>query len=155
MNSFTRKTALASAVALAFGLSGLALADSHTDSFVVSATVVASCHVDGTQNIDFPAFDAFTGDSGTGDLTIRCTNDSGYSIQLAYTGQMAAGAESLGYSLFQDAGHETAWDADLNAKSATGNGDGQIHTVYADVPADSTAKAGAYSETVNVTVVLD
>jgi spore coat protein U-like protein len=155
MKTNIRKTFLATAASFAFGISGAAMADSHTGTFDVSATVVASCHVDSTQNIDFPAFDAFTGDSGTGDLEIRCTNGSGYSIELAYSGNMSDNGNTLAYGLYQDAGHTTPWDDDASTMSDTGTGAAESHTVHANVPADATAAVGQYSETVNVTVVLD
>lgn len=154
MKIITRNTALASAIALSFGFSSLAVAD--TGNFDVSATVVASCHVDSAQNINFPAFDAFEGDSGTGDLDIRCTNGSGFSISLDYEGAMLrdGGTETLGYGLYSDIGHASLWN-EVQTVSDTGTGSAATFTVFADVPADATAMVGTYMEQVNVTVTLD
>lgn len=154
MKIINRKTALASAVALAFGLSTAALANPVTDTFDVTATVAESCTIESTQDVAFPTFDPFTGGSASGDLEVMCTNGTGYDIALVSTGFLDHATEvgQLGYGLFQDSGHSSAWGNDENQVSDTGNGTAQLHTVYVDIPADAEVPVGVYSETVTVSV---
>lgn len=156
--------------ALFIALSAVAFAGQiqaqETDTFDVSATVVAACSI-AAGNLAFGNYNPVTGAAvpATSSIDVTCTNASPYSIGLsAGNGDgatvsnrlmtVAAGTATLAYGLFIDAAFEENWGTDLaDRKLGTGTGASQVHTVYGQVNAgQSSAIAGVYSDTVTASV---
>jgi spore coat protein U-like protein len=156
MTSIFRKTALASALALALGLSSFAMADS--DTFNVTATVDGVCSLTAGNDLAFGDYNPVTALAVTGTTTVAvtCSNGlTGTEVGLAYTGNMAFEANNLTYGLFQDSGHTTSWGntVEIDRQAVTADGTQQTMTVYGQIDANqTTAPIGNYSETVTATV---
>jgi spore coat protein U-like protein len=155
---------------MALGAIGLALAPARanaatdTDTMSVTATVIASCNV-AAEDLALGNYDPVAAAPLAGATTIDvvCTNGTDYSIALdeglgsgasIATRKMTSGASTLNYSLYQDASHTDLWgETDgLDTVDDTGTGAIQTFDVYGLIPAAQTAAAGAYSDTINVTV---
>ncbi|MBL8550612.1 MAG: spore coat U domain-containing protein [Hyphomonadaceae bacterium] len=156
--------------ALAIGCAAQALFVAHawaataTDSFDVTATVVASCIVSAV-DLPFGAYDPTSAtplDQAT-TVAVTCTNGTGYTVGLdkgegtgasiASRRMQDAGANQLVYSLYKDAGRSSLWgDSGGQTVSGTGTGAQQTLDVYGRVPIHQAAIAGAYEDTVIVTV---
>ncbi|MDX1668345.1 MAG: spore coat U domain-containing protein [Limnobacter sp.] len=130
-----------------------------TGTIAVSATVVATCVV-GSGAI---AFGNYAGSelSGSTTLAITCTNGTGYSVLIdagssggdTTTRLMAGpGTDKLQYKVWQDASHTVNWNDTDSVVAGTGNGLVQTINVYATVPSSQTIEAGAYTDTLTVTV---
>lgn len=158
------------------GKSGLALlamaalapasawAGTDTASMAVSATVVASCDVSANA-MAFGSYDPVSStplDSST-TLSVICTNGTGYEVSMnAGSGsgatiaarRMTGSSATLNYSLYRDSNRTNVWGATTGSNVVTGTGSGaaQSLNVYGRVPVNQTAPAGAYSDTVTVTV---
>ncbi|APX94756.1 hypothetical protein BWR19_18550 [Halomonas sp. 1513] len=164
-----RKLALISAVALAAGGSAVVQAQQSTD-LDVSATVVASCTI-GTTALAFGDYDPIdpVALEGTGNVSVTCTQDAPVAITLgqganpggtssdaAPERQLTDATNFLTYSLFSDAGRTTEWTNDATGSVATtGTGAAEDHTVFGRIDgAQSSAPAGAYTDTVVATVTF-
>lgn len=135
-----------------------------TDTFQVTATVVSSCAVDAT-DLSFGSYDPVSStplDAST-IIEVRCTNGTGYVVALnAGVGsgasiasrRMTNGGSILTYSLYQDASRTVLWGDSTGVDTVAGSGNGsvQILTVYGRAPAQQAAVAGAFSDTITVTV---
>jgi len=123
----------------------------------------ANCTVSGT-NIQFGSFTGTTIDM-SGTLTVKCPSGAAYQVGInAGTGSGATetnrlmtgpGGALLGYGLFSDAGHTSNWGNTSGTGWVTGTGTNhnQTITVYAQLPSNEYAPAGAYTDaTVTVTV---
>jgi spore coat protein U-like protein len=101
----------------------------------------------------------------TGAISVTCTNGSTWSAGAsigAGTGatfasrKMSAGSNLLNYTLYTDTGRTTVWGDGSTGNSlisGTGTGTAQAVTVYGRIAAGQTsAPAGAYGDTVSVTV---
>jgi spore coat protein U-like protein len=133
-----------------------------TTSFTVTATVAATCIV-AASNL---AFGSVTGVQATANsvVTVTCTNGTGYNIGLSAGSATGAtvsnrsmtgpGAATLKYGLFQDAAFGTNWGntAGTDTVTGVGTGIGQPITVFGKVPTGQFPTAGAYSDTITVTV---
>jgi spore coat protein U-like protein len=143
-----------------------ALAETTSANLGVTATVTANCTVS-TNPVAFGNVNTLAGTNvdATGDVTVRCTNGTGWSAAAnagsgtgatLATRRMTAGANTLDYALYTDAARTSIW-GDGSASSATvtntGTGAGQTFTIYGRVPSGQAAvRAGSYSDTVSVTV---
>lgn len=168
---FTRSTVAAALVMAFVAVSGTAIAAT-TDTMTVSANVVASCSIAVTGDLDFGNYDpqSATDATGTGTVATTCTagtpsvnialdqglNPTGASTNLAPERQMDNAGTKLAYFLYQDSGSTTVWGDDpANIYTATGTATGGADsvTVYGVLTAlQTTAIAGAYSDTVTATV---
>ena len=135
-------------------LSAVAGAQTATTQFQVTADVANACLVTAT-NLAFGVYDPFsaTPKDGTSAINVTCTNGAAYGVSIngGATGRSMAGplGSTLTYSLFGDNARTTAF----NLAAQTGSGAVIAHTVYGRIPAGQTsARAGNYAETVNVTV---
>lgn len=159
------RTVLGAAVA-ACCCASLAQANPVTDTFDVTATVVAACIVDAS-DLSFGNYNPVAGSAvdATSTISVTCTNGSGYSIGLSAGGSTDEGAramahasdpgETLAYGLFRNAGLTENWGGlDLDDRvTGTGTGSSQQHTVYGRVFASqSTALVGSYSDTITASV---
>ncbi|MGE3141999.1 MAG: spore coat U domain-containing protein [Hyphomonadaceae bacterium] len=143
---------------------GPAFAGSDTSSFTVNATVIASCAVS-ANDLQFgnynPVADSDLDAATT--LSVACTNGTPFQIALGLGGgtgastaarYMTNGANTLAYTLYQDASRSTLWGetAGVDTKAGTGTGAAVSIDVYGRAPMHQTAPAGAYSDTIVVTV---
>lgn len=101
-------------------------------------------------------------------LSVTCTNTTPYNVGLdggtvagsTVTSRLMAGTATgntgttVGFQLYQDAGHTTIWGntQGTNTVAGTGTGSAQSLTVYGQVPAQSTPKPDTYQTTVTATV---
>lgn len=142
----------------------LAHAGTDTDSFDVTATVLATCEVS-AQDLAFGNYDPVAAAhlDGSAALSVTCTNATSYQVGLSLgdgagatvaARRMTQGANTLSYTLYQDASHTTLWGSTLGGNTLTGVGTGAAATidVYGRVPMQQAAPAGAYSDTIVVTV---
>ncbi len=142
--------------------SGVAHADDDTDTFVVSATVLATCEVS-ANDLEFGDYDPVAAahlDAET-TLSVTCTNGTPYQVALelgpgATTAarRMADGSEILTYALYRDQSRTLLWGQTNGSNTLAGTGDGNPATidVYGRVPMRQTAPAGEYEDTVTVKV---
>lgn len=97
-------------------------------------------------------------------VTVLCTLNQAYNVRLSQgvNGSSVtarkmirtSGTELLSYSLYRDSARTLNWgvtDA-TDTLASTGTGLDQIHMVYARIPARASVPAGAYTDTVTVTV---
>lgn len=143
-----------------------AMAATVTDTFQVTATVLGSCLVSATDL----AFGNYTPTSGTAldqtsTVTVTCTTGTTYSVGLNAglndDGNGVAGRRMvynttnfLAYALYSDSGRTTNWGntPPTDTVGGTGNGAAQDITVYGRVPINQYVTAGAYADTITVTV---
>lgn len=136
-----------------------------TSNFTVQATVAGSCQVAAT-TLNFGSYNMFASSTGNSTLTVTCTTSTGYTVALNAglgTGatvairKMTSSGNTLPYALYTDNGLTTLWGdgtASTTTVAGTGNGAAQNITIYGNVPAGSTAPAGSYSDTVQITVTF-
>lgn len=134
--------------------------------FTVSATVIPDCTITAS-DVDFGTVGVLVSAlTATGSLTARCTNGSNYAIALGAgtsTGagvasrrmQRTGGSSQVAYQLYRDAAYAFPWgDGTSGTSTVTGTGTGlsQAYIVYGRVPAQPTPVAGAYVDTLTVTI---
>ncbi|GAM99988.1 sigma-fimbriae tip adhesin [alpha proteobacterium U9-1i] len=157
-----RRAILGLALTAAAAFNAHAATDS--DTMAITATVVASCSVDASDLLfgDYDPVAASPLDIGTS-IGVTCTNGTAYVVSLdeglgagatVASRRMTAGADTLTYSLYRNAGRTNVWGetAGVNTVAGTGSGAEQDIDVFGRVPANQTAPAGAFSDTVTVTV---
>ena len=137
-----------------------------TTTFTVQITITNACTIVSASNMNFGSVGVIgaSGVSATSTITVQCTQSAPYTIGLsAGTGTgatvasrlMTSGASNtVGYSLYQDAGHSLVWGTTIstNTVAGTGSGASQPITVYGFVPSQSTPPAATYNDTITVTV---
>ena len=138
-------------------------AGSDTDTITVTATVNEDCSIT-TNALAFGVYDSLANSPSDASTTldVQCTSGTSYDVLLdagagsgatVATREMTAGANTLNYTLYQDAGRTTVWgDSNPNKVSGTGTGSTQALTVYGRVFASQAAAPGSYSDTVVATV---
>ena len=155
---------------LAFGTALLAASSSGfsataTTTFAVSATVSASCSVSAAA-LGFGTLGTPIGTNvdAQSNITATCAGGAAYTVALnAGTGtgatlatrKLTSGANTLPYTLYLDASRSQIWGdgtGSTSVSSQTGTGSAQALTVYGRIPAGSSPLAGAYSDTITVTV---
>jgi spore coat protein U-like protein len=160
------KLAVAGALALAsFG----AAAATSTTTFAVSTNVQASCAVSASPlafaNVD-PITNQTSSTDGTTTVAVTCSNTTPYNVGLsagAATGATVGGrkmtigatSDTLDYALYSDSNRSQNWGETVDTDTVAGIGDGtaQPLTVYGRIPSgQGTAKVGAYTDTITVTV---
>jgi spore coat protein U-like protein len=152
-------------IILALGLSaGNADAATATTTFAVQLTITSSCVINSASTLNFGSQGVLTAAvNQTSTIQVQCTNTSPYNIGLnagtatgatVTTRKMTNGAATVSYSLYSNAGMTTNWGNTVGTDtvSGTGNGASQSYTVYGQIPAQTTPAAGAYSDTITVTV---
>lgn len=140
-------------------------AGSDTDSFEVTATVLASCEVTASDLAfgDYDPVAAANLDADTS-LSVTCTNGTAYHVGMSLgdgsgasmaTRRMtrSSGSQTLNYVLYQDQQRSVLWGPTGTDRLA-GTGDGTPDTInlYGRVPMQQAAPAGAYVDTIVVTV---
>jgi spore coat protein U-like protein len=145
-----------------------AMAATKTQTITVSATVAGNCVV-GAQSVNFGSYDGSAALTGSGDVTVRCSNGTPYSVLLSsgsgtYAERLLGngGSRTLQYNLYTTSAFTTVWgDGSAATGTVGGTGSGmsssqvKTHTIYGQLPnsaANQDAPAGAYSDSVVVTV---
>ena len=166
MNKLT-KLAVCMAVSIsAAGFVSSVYAASATTTIPVSATVIQSCTIT-SGPLSFGNYNGISGAAidVAGSMSPACTTGTTYSISLdagvgaganagtrKLTGPVGA---SLAYGIYADAARTTAWgDGSFGTVLQTGVGNGTVATLqmYGRIPASQNAPAGAYADTITVTV---
>ncbi|MGF6774698.1 spore coat protein U-like protein [Paraburkholderia sp. GAS199] len=139
-----------------------------TATFTVSLTLTANCSISanplnfGSNGVLATAINQQT------TVAVTCTNTTPYNVGLdagtvtgsSVTSRLMAGtatgntATTVGFQLYQDAGHTTLWGntQGTNTVSGTGSGSAQSIVVYGQVPSQTTPKPDTYQTTVTATV---
>ena len=162
------KKLLAATLLTVSGFAAISSANAATDegAFDVNLEVTEICEVtsaSGTQDINLGSFaagvDVTEGSSGT-DISVNCSNTTGYSIGLLGSGVLtdSVSTNTVAYSLLKETGG-AVW-GNTGTDLVTGKGTGmatnqaKTHTVFASLAAGSTDNliAGTYTDTVAVTV---
>ena len=161
----TTRGLLAAVGILAAGLApAAALAATATTSFTVSATVIGACSISAAPLV-FGNYNPTGGTNldATTTLVVLCTSGTSYAVGLdagAGTGasvasrKMAFLANTLTYSLYQDATHATVWGNTVGSDTVAGTA-GLLPTtltVYGRVPSGQNAPTGVYTDIVQVTL---
>jgi spore coat protein U-like protein len=155
-----------SAAMLATGLLATSAASAiTTDTFDVKITITNECNIStAPSDIDFGSnsSQAAADITATGSFAVNCTPEAPYTMGLngGDTGdvnarEMTNGTETIGYQLYKDASHTTAWGlVDTARLGGTGIGSPVTHTVYGLVPfgANLNVPAGAYEDTITLDV---
>ena len=140
-------------------------AGSDTDSFEVTATVLASCDViaDDLTFGDYDPIAAANLDAET-TLSVTCTNGTPYHVGMSLGSGSGAsmatrrmtktgGTQTLSYVLYQDTQRSVLWgNTGGDRVDATGDGTPDLIHVYGRVPMQQTAPTGDYTDTIVVTV---
>ena len=136
-----------------------------TVPFTVSATVVRGCIIAAT-NLAFGSYPAVAAGPtllATSTIQITCELGDTYTIGLD-DGVNRAGSQRrmartnppvnyLNYNVFKDAARTLPWgDNGATRVNAVGTGTPQSHTVFGQLPGAQVVPAGAYVDTVTVTV---
>jgi len=163
---------------LAFTATAQAFTRNTTGSMNVSTTILAACTVS-TTNLNFGSHTGTVAKFVNSTITVNCTNGTAYRIDIdaglntltsggarrVKTGTATAtSSNTIWYSLYKTTTYTVSNEWGDNGttycstcptvptgKSATGTGADQVHTVYG-VLSSTTNPAGAYSDTVVVTV---
>ena len=136
-----------------------------TTTMAVTATVLTSCLVTATPLV-FGNYDpnSATANAATSTTTTTCTGASSYTLSMnvgSGTGatfasrKMTFGASTLNYSVYTTAAHTTVWgDGTGGTSQVTGTGllGSVSNTVYGLIPAGQAPNAGAYTDSITVTL---
>lgn len=139
-----------------------------TSTFNVTLTLQAACSISanplnfGTTGVLSTAINQQT------TVSVTCTDTTPYNVGLdagnvtgsTVSSRLMAGTATgntgttVGFALYQDAGHTTVWGntQGTNTVGGTGTGAAQAITVYGQVPVQSTPKPDTYQTTVTATV---
>jgi spore coat protein U-like protein len=163
VNRIMRKLSLVMCTAAGLALSAHSAAQTATGSFNVTATVQAACQVLNTNDLVFGGYDPLAATDLTGSTTfqVRCTRNAGNFIALSEGANGNAtsclgramngpGADDLAYDLLNGA---TPWGCGANQVSYTAAVNSPVtFTVNGSIPAGQFVQAGAYSDTITITV---
>ena len=140
----------------------LASAATATTTFLVTTTVLNTCIV-AAAPLAFGNYDPTSGTDtdATNAISVTCTSTAPYNIGLdkgtngtSVTARLMKLSSTLTYSLYSNAGRTTNWGNTVGTDTVTGTGTGilQTYTVYGRSPHGAAVPAGAYTDTVTVTV---
>jgi spore coat protein U-like protein len=150
-----------------FGLVGTArpaLAGDQTAGVSVGATVVASCTLTESADVNLSNYSANAGSDETDDsgaLTYQCSDGATATIQLSegnsnsYSERyMTDGSDDLNYNIFTTNGGSTVWGNGTGSSTVAATADGSSHTqnIYVVVPHGQFVEAGTYSDTVTAEI---
>jgi spore coat protein U-like protein len=144
---------------LPLGFVDMATAQTATDTFQVRAQVVKVCTIV-AKTLDFGTYVSSTASRASTTLTVQCTADTPFSLELGGGGssnrgdRWMSGPGTLRYGLFKDGGYSQP--AATTGADYTGRTDPQGQPVsvqvYGQIAANQPVAAGAYLDTVTVTV---
>ncbi len=154
---------MAAAIALA-GSPAPAQAGNDDDSFQVTATVLAACEIV-AQDLAFGDYDPIAASNldAASTLSLTCTNGTPYELSMSLgTGPgatpaaryMLNGSDPLAYVLYRNAGRTQLWGQSAGSDTLAGTGTGAPVTidVFGRIPMQQAVPAGAYEDTLTVTV---
>lgn len=136
----------------------------------VTATVSNSCSIAISQasDLDFGTVSSLSAATDNASMvTLACpanttwrvgVNDGLNAVVAGQRRMSGPGTDFVGYELYRDSGRTQRWGNDTAGASNTVNGSGAgqanptVLTVYGRVPAQAASEAGAYSDTVTVTL---
>ncbi|HUD27902.1 MAG TPA: spore coat U domain-containing protein [Novosphingobium sp.] len=158
---------LAAGFALAAGLvlaPGAASAATVTDTMAVTATVQSSCIVSAGP-LAFGTYNPVAGTNldATATLNVTCTQGTAYNVGLNAGGgagatttvrKLTSSGHTLNYALYSDSGRTTNWGNTVSTDTVPGTAGltATAYTVYGRIPANQNTTAGAYTDSVTVTV---
>lgn len=139
-----------------------------TGSMTVSATVLTACNVT-PGALAFGNYDptSATARDATASIVVVCTAGTAYTLGLdAGSGSgatttarkmtLVAGSATLNYAIYNDSARTTNWGNTSGTGALTGTSSlvslTQTFTAYGRIPVSQTATAGAYADTVTVTL---
>ena len=133
-------------------------------TFNVTANISSSCSVAATP-INFGSHTSLaTSKTASGNLSVRCTNTTPYTISLnagttsgatVASRKLQGNSSTVSYQLYRDAGYTQAWgDGTLgtSTQSATGTGLSQPFTIYGRTDPQATPAGGSYTDSITVTI---
>jgi spore coat protein U-like protein len=159
---FKSAVATVAVAAAALGASQNATGTTATGSMAVSATVVSFCVV-AASPMAFGNYSSAQLDS-TASVVVTCSNGTTYNVGLDAGGGSGASVSSrkmtgtagatLNYTLYRDSGRSTIWGTTVGTDTLAGTGNGLAQTlnVYGRIGSAQYPGAGAYTDTVVVTV---
>lgn len=143
---------------------GTARAATSTNTFTVTMTITSNCIVAATP-LAFAGAGVLTANTDAqSTVTATCTPGTSFTLGLD-DGANASGSQRrmvfggtnfINYELYTDSGRTTRWD-DIGGTTTQGDNGSDldgivIYDVYGRVPSQSSQAAGAYTDTVTVTV---
>ncbi|QND55112.1 spore coat U domain-containing protein (plasmid) [Phyllobacterium sp. 628] len=165
ITEFSKQAIIVAGVVAALGFSNPVFAATATGSFTVQITIQSSCILVSAATLTFTSVGVIAAnDDSSSALSVQCTNTTPYNIGLdAGTGAGASVAARkmtgpagalVTYSLYSDTSRSALWGQTIGTDTVagTGNGAAQPYTVYGRVPPQTTPAAGAYTDTVTVTI---
>ena len=144
-------------------LGGPAQAATDSTTMAVTATVLTACTVAATP-LAFGNYDPTAGNTdATATVTVICTGGTPYNLQMSQGSNgvsvsnrrlLSGVSDYLPYALYRDASRTQNWGETNGTDTVSGTGviSGNTHTVYGRIASGSTAVAGAYADTITVTV---
>jgi spore coat protein U-like protein len=123
----------------------------------------ATCGTFSVVSVVFGSYDSLSSHSldSAGSVTVSCDAGDSFSIALSsgqgtFLGrQMVGGSNVMMYNLFTDAQRSVIWGDGTNGTvvvSGSGSGTSVIYTVYGRIPGGQNLPAGAYSDSIVVTL---
>lgn len=161
-----RKVQLFAIVSVLSVLPSAVMAATTTTTMAISATVLTSCTAAATP-LAFGNYDpsAATATTATATITVTCTGNATADIALdkgangtsttARDMILTGGSALLSYALYQDSAHTLNWGDVVGTDTVSGSvtlATPLTKTVYGEIPVGQAKTAGAYTDTVNVTV---
>jgi spore coat protein U-like protein len=169
-------------ISLSIALAGLIAAGSAaaatspaSGSFNVTANVQGSCQVTATTDIAFGTYDPADVNFATpldknGSVSVRCVKGMSPTVTLdqglhgtgtctapARAMKDAASTATLGYDIYSDSAHASAWGCDASndvAFTAAASTTATTLTTYGRIPAGQNIGLGSFSDTVTVEVAF-
>jgi spore coat protein U-like protein len=103
--------------------------------------------------------------NGSGEFTVTCTASEPYTFALdkgfgpsidSRVMRLSGGSATIGYQIYQDAGHFTVFGDGTtgSAKSGVGTGAAQSIDVFGQIPSQNISAIGAYSDSITVTAIF-
>lgn len=137
-----------------------AYADTATSTFNVTANIPTSCSVTSGGDLAFGDYTGTQIDSTT-TVSVTCTSGGAYTVGLndgqhfsSPNRRMLHGTvDFLNYELYKEDARTNRWgNSGDDLVSGTGSGSAQSLTVYGRLPGSQSLIAGAYTDTITVTV---
>jgi spore coat protein U-like protein len=158
---------LAAGVALAAGIvlvPQAASAATVTDTITVTANVQSACVV-AASKLAFGNYNPTSSSNvdATATVNVTCTQGTPYNVGLnagTTTGgtttlrKLNSSGHTLNYALYSDSGRTTNWGNTVNTDTVAGTAgtSATAYTVYGRIPGSQNTTAGAYTDSVTVTV---
>lgn len=135
-------------------------AQTATDSFQVSVTILDSCSIV-ADDLDFGGQTELDSAVDVNTLvTVNCSVGTAYAVSLDQgvngTRVMSDGSETVAYELYTSVLRTLAWGTDVGVDTVGGVGDGndQVLTAYGRIPAQTTPGPATYTDTITATIAF-